>query len=161
MVIQLIAIDLLLIVGISVGFGALAPRIPRQWLLPRQPRLTRWESDSGYRKLRAPSLARRLPELGSVFGGRSKSALPGTSEAHLLDYLVEVRRAEIVHIVSALSWLPLLAFNPWWLTLAFASIVLIGNALFLIVLRFNRVRLIRLLNRLRNDPPAGASGGSR
>jgi hypothetical protein len=157
MVIQLIAIDLLIIIGISVIFGALAPRIPQRLLQPRRPKLTRWESDSGYRRLRAPVLARRLPELGTIFGGRSKSSLPGTSEEELLGYLVEVRRAEIVHIVSALSWLPLLAFNPWWLTLMFAAIVMTGNALFLIVLRFNQVRLIRLLNRLRNDPPEEAS----
>jgi hypothetical protein len=41
--------------------------------------------------------------------------------------------------------------------LMFAAIVMTGNALFLIVLRFNQVRLIRLLNRLRNDPPEEAS----
>ena len=59
----------------------------------------------------------------------------------------EVRRAEWVHWASCLTVLPLWFFNPWWLALAFTAVVLGANGLFILVLRHNRVRLLRILTR--------------
>ena len=44
-----------------------------------------------------------------------------------------------------LTWLPLLAFNPWWLSLAGAVIAVGVNIPFLIILRGNNVRLARMI----------------
>jgi CDP-diglyceride synthetase len=53
-----------------------------------------------------------------------------------------------VHWASVFSWVPLAFFNPWWLTLAFATIVIIGNAPFMVILRSNRIRLSHILTRI-------------
>ena len=145
----LIVIDVLIVAGISIVTGAIAPkwsdrRLEHDRFLLT---LTRAESTAGYRRIGVPALAQRLPELGAVFGGQSKSALLGTDPASLGTYLREVRRAEIVHWVSFFSWLPLVFFNPWWLTAAFAAIVLTGNGIYIAILRNNRIRLLRIIAR--------------
>ncbi|MDD2858409.1 MAG: hypothetical protein PHU75_06980 [Candidatus Nanopelagicales bacterium] len=149
--IGLIAIDVAVIVGLSIAIGAWAPHWPHAWLATDRFPLTlaRRERAHHYRRLRAGVLAARLPELGHVFGGGSKRTLPGTDAASLDAYLVEVRRAEWVHVLSCLTPLPLLVFNPWWLWLAFQVAVLAVNAAFLLVLRHNRVRLTQI-RRLRD-----------
>ena len=145
----LIAVDIALVAGGSIIVGAVAPRCPIGWFgRDRGPlRLTGLDTPRTYRTLGVTTLTRRLPELGSVFGGKSKAALPGTDRASIEEYLREVRRAEWVHWISSLTVFPLWWFNPWWLALAFTVVVVGGNALFMIVLRHNRIRLLRILNR--------------
>ena len=142
-VLWLIAINVVVIVVLSVLIGIWAPRWPLSWLdvdrFPLNP--LPFEKHHHYRKFRVHSLRARLPELGDLFGGASKSSLPGTDLASLDLYLIEVRRAEWVHILSCLTPLPLFIYNPWWLALVFSVVVLTVNALFLIVLRHNRLRL--------------------
>jgi hypothetical protein len=159
--IRLIVIDIAVVAGISILTGMLAPRLSDKRLLRDQflLRMWSWETPKRYRALRVPWFAARLPELGSAFGGESKSTIPGRDDAALHMYQRELRRAEIVHWVSFFSWVPLIFFNPWWLTLAFATIVVVGNALFLSVLRFNRARVGLLLSRRQDDPPGEASAG--
>jgi len=89
----------------------------------------------------------RLPELGGTFGGESKAQLPGTTHDHLVDYLREVRRAEWVHWLSIAGSFVLLLFNPWWLALAFVIVVTAGNLPFLLVLRNNRLRIRRIIDK--------------
>ena len=145
----LIAVDIALVAGGSIIVGAVAPRCPIGWFgRDRGPlRLTALDTPRTYRTLGVTTLTRRLPELGSVFGGKSKAALPGTDRASIEEYLREVRRAEWVHWISSLTVFPLWWFNPWWLALAFTVVVVGGNTLFMIVLRHNRIRLLRILNR--------------
>lgn len=144
-ILLLIAADIGVIAAVAFLAGLIAPRVPAAWLRRDALPLTRWDTLARYRAMGIPRLARRLPELGGALGGRSKATLPGTSDDALAGYLVEVRRAEWVHLVSALSWLPLAWFNPWWLTLAFAIAVIAINLPFLAILRHNRLRLTRLL----------------
>ena len=145
----LVAIDIVLVVLVSIGTGAVAPRCPDSWLtrdvFPLS--LWPWESAAFYRRLGIPRLARRLPELGATFGGESKSQLPGLSPSALDAYLREVRRAEWVHWVSVASPLVLFLFNPWWLALAFLLVVTAGNLPFIAVLRNNRLRIQRIIDR--------------
>lgn len=147
---RLILVDVLVVVGISLVIGFAAPRWPARWLSRDAGplRLNRWDRPSAYRRLHVSWLARVLPEGGEWMGGQSKARLPGRDAVSLRAYLVEVRRGEWVHWVSMLAWIPLAVFNPWWLTLAFAVVVVGGNAVFVTVLRFNRVRLTSLLHRL-------------
>jgi len=51
------------------------------------------------------------------------------------------------------TWLPLLAFNPWGMTLAGAVIAVVINLPFLIVLRGNNARLSRMLRNTTDHPP--------
>jgi hypothetical protein len=145
----LVVVDIVVVVAVSIGVGAWAPRWPPSWLqhdpfpLVRMP----WESVAFYRSLGVPRLARRLPELGSTFGGESKASLPGSRREDLTRYLQEVRRAEWVHWLSIASSLLLFLFNPWWLALAFVVAVTLGNLPFILVLRNNRFRIRRILDK--------------
>ena len=151
--VALILIDIVIVAGISIGVGALAPRVSARYLrsdpfpLAKMP----WESPAFFRSLRVAQLTRVLPELGATFGGESKSQLPGRTVDDLDHYLEELRRAEWVHWISIISWVPLTFFNPWWITLLFAVIVISGNTMFLLILRRNRHRLTALKRRLQND----------
>lgn len=147
--ILLVVIDILVVLTISIGVGALAPRWPDTWLDsdPVPLALGPWETPVFYRRLGIPRLARRLPELGDTFGGESKSQLPGSTREHLSAYLREVRRAEWVHWASVVGSLVLFTFNPWWLALAFVIVVTAGNLPFLLVLRNNRARITRIIDK--------------
>lgn len=147
---RLIIIDILAICVAAIVIGGSAPRWPARWLQrDRGPlRLTRWDTTGRYRAMGIGWWARVLPEGGSWMGGESKSALPGRDAASLRSYLVEVRRGEWVHFLMMFAWVPLLFFNPWWLTLLFAVVVVIINSLFLLVLRYNQLRLTALLARM-------------
>ena len=145
----LIGVDILVVVGLSILIGASAPRWPERWLQrDRGPlRLGPFDDVRVYRRWHVPSLARRLPEAGSAFGGDSKKSLPGVGGGDLVRYLTEVRRGEWVHWLSMLTVMPLALFNPAWLWLAFVCIVVAVNGVFIAVLRYNRVRLTAILLR--------------
>ncbi|MCX6423348.1 MAG: hypothetical protein NTV96_01965 [Actinobacteria bacterium] len=142
-----IAASAVVVIGLAICIGASAPRWPNTWLQRDVGplRFNRFETRTRYRRIGVTRLARTLPELGSVFGGQSKKALPGLTIEDLGAYLVEVRRAEWVHWLTMWVWLPLIFFNPWWLTLAFGSIVVAGNVIYIFILRFNRLRLTGIL----------------
>ena len=143
----LIVVDILVVMLLSVAIGAWAPRWPATWLhVDRIPlSLGSFETRAAYKRLGVSRLPALLPEAGAAFGGRSKKHLPGTTAADLRVYLVEVRRAEWVHWLSCLTWLPLFIFNPWWLALAFGVVVSVGNLTFILVLRYNRLRLLAIV----------------
>lgn len=146
-------IDIAIIAGLSILIGATAPRWPDRWFGSDSwvTRARGWETPGLYRQLGAARLARRLPEFGEVFGGRSKNEVPGRDQAALESYLGEVRRALWVHTLSMFTWLPLLAFNPWWMTLAGAVIAVVVNIPFLVILRGNNMRLSRMVAYLRQQ----------
>lgn len=144
-------IDIAVIVSLSVFVGATAPRWPARWLA-NDTWLTRprsWETPTFFHRLGVARWAVRLPEWGSLFGGRSKREGPGRDLASVEAYLVEVRRAIYVHSLSLLSWVPLVFFNPWWLSVAGAVIAVGINVPFLLILRGNNARLSRIVSALR------------
>jgi hypothetical protein len=144
-----IVIDIFIVVTLSVVIGAMAPRWSAGWLSrDRGPlRLTRLDTPRGYRRLGIHRFKDKLPELGSIFGGQSKGQLPGSEAEQLALYARELRRAEWVHWMSMLTWIPLAFFNPWWLTVAFAIAVIVGNAPFVLIVRYNRMRVLRIAGR--------------
>lgn len=144
-----IVIDIFIVVALSVLIGAMAPRWSDSWLDRDRGilRLSRLDTPRTYRRIGIHGIKDRLPELGSVFGGRSKGQLPGSEAEQLALYARELRRAEWVHWISMLTWIPLAIFNPWWLTLAFAIAVILGNAPFVLIVRYNRMRVLRIAGR--------------
>jgi len=148
-VVLLIVIDIFIVVGLSVLIGALAPRWSAVWLSRDRGmlRLTRLDTPGAYRRIGIHRIKDKLPELGSVFGGKSKGQLPGSEAEQLALYARELRRAEWVHWCSMLTWIPLAFFNPWWLTMPFAIVVIVGNATFVLIVRYNRIRVLRIAGR--------------
>ena len=144
----LVVIDIAVVMTVSIGIGAWAPRWPARWLSsdPVPLRQLPWESPAYFRRLQVRRWTRILPEMGGTFGGQSKDSLPGHDPEALATYLVEVRRAEWVHWASLASAVVLFAFSPWWLALPFLLVVTAGNVPFLIVLRNNRFRIQRIID---------------
>lgn len=143
-------IDFVILVVCAVLIGFIAPRCPDRWFARDVGplRLTRWDTVRAYRRAGIPWFARWLPEGGSWLGGESKSALYGIDADSLRSYLVEVRRGEWVHFISAFTFLIIVPFNPWQLILLWFCVVFVGNFVFFFVLRYNQVRLTSILARM-------------
>ena len=88
----------------------------------------------------------RVPELGGVFGdGFQKRSIDLGAREQLELFIRETRRAELAHWVMTAGWIITIAFNPLWaivFNLIFAHIV---NFPCLIIQRYNRARLIKVL----------------
>ncbi|MHB1165496.1 MAG: glycosyl-4,4'-diaponeurosporenoate acyltransferase CrtO family protein [Candidatus Nanopelagicales bacterium] len=145
----LLVVDISVIVTLSVIIGASAPRWPERWLRSDVGPLRRLPGETArlYRRIGVSTLIRRLPEMGTLFGGESKSALPGMSVPDLRRYLREDRRAEWVHWGSIAATLVIFAFNPWQLALVLWLLVAAGNLPFIAILRHNRLRILGILER--------------
>lgn len=108
----------------------------------------------------------RLPEAGAFFpGGTTKRSLggggPGRNPADLTQdlqrFLVETRRAELVHLVIWPFWLATALWLPAAAVLVNLAFATAFNLPCLLVQRFNRRRLLRLLKR----PAVQRGGGLR
>jgi glycosyl-4,4'-diaponeurosporenoate acyltransferase len=144
----------------SAVVGYTAHRLPSRQL-GRDGRLTRlraWERDGRlYERLAIRRWKDRLPEFGAVFpGGVSKRSLATRDTPALTRFAAETRRAEVVHWAIPLVT-PLFAlWNPAWLVAAMAAYALAANAPCLLIQRYNRGRLLRVLaRRARRSGPAG------
>ena len=110
--------------------------------------LLNFEKDaSWFRKyLKIDKWKDRVPELGGVFGdGFQKRSIDLGTREQLELFIRETRRAELAHWVMTAGWIITIAFNPLWaivFNLVFAHIV---NFPCLIIQRYNRARLIKVL----------------
>ncbi len=142
----------ILIVGAgAILIGATAPRWPLRWLDRDRGPLRPWPGDSParYDRLGARRFKRFFPELGAVFGGVSKDIPPDLADpASIRLYNCEVRRAEWVHWLSTLTWLPLPFFQIPVLALAFLVVTVLVNGMAIVILRYNRLRLYAVLDAL-------------
>jgi len=90
----------------------------------------------------------KLPELGGFFKeGFQKRSVANGEIAQLEQFIKETRRAEIAHWLMTAGWIVTTLFNPLWaiiFNIIFAHIV---NFPCLIIQRYNRVRLINVLNK--------------
>ena len=90
----------------------------------------------------------RLPEAGALFrGGVSKRHLPGRDPAALSRLVVETRRAEWVHRTLLAAGPLFLLWNPPPLAAAMLAYGVAANLPCLVVQRYNRARLLRVLGR--------------
>jgi len=88
----------------------------------------------------------KLPDAASWFrGGFAKANLREASPEFLQRFLRETWRGEIVHWLALLA-LPLFCvWNPWWAVLVNAAYAATANLPCILVQRYNRARLHRLL----------------
>ena len=89
----------------------------------------------------------RLPEAGALFGGASKRRIGSLTPDGLVRFGAETRRAEYVHWAVPAA-LPVMAlWNPPWLLAAMGVYAVAANGPCLVVQRYNRARVERLLAR--------------
>ena len=125
-----------------------APAGPRCAATPADASLALGERWTHLRVVGIRRWKHRLPEAGALFrGGVTKRSLPGSSDDGLWAFVAETRRAELVHwAIPAI--VPLFAlWNPPWLFAAMVGYAPMANVPCLLVQRYNRARLLRLLER--------------
>lgn len=146
-----VAIDAAVWATWSTVVGYSAHRLPLHRLARDGPltRLRPWErSGRAYERVGIRRWKAWLPEFGAVFrGGVSKRALPSRSTPDLARFAAETLRAELVHwAIPAIT--PLFAlWNPPWLLAVMAGYALVANVPCLLVQRYNRGRLLRVMDR--------------
>ena len=138
------------VAGLSVGFAH--HRLPTT-RLRKDGSLTRirgWERDGGWYQctFRIRTWKDLLPDAGAFFrGGLSKRSLPSPDCGGLERFAVETRRAERVHwcllSLGPVFWL----WNPPALAMVMTAYAVIANVPFIMVQRFNRARVLRILRR--------------
>lgn len=131
----------------QVGAGYLAHRVSDGWLNANAVLPVSEREIALYEYLHVRDWKERLPEAGGVFGGLDKRRLPGTSTSSLALYAREACRAELAHWL-ALVPLPLfIAWNPPALAFGMVVYAIAVNAPCIVALRYNRGRIVRLLER--------------
>jgi glycosyl-4,4'-diaponeurosporenoate acyltransferase len=89
-----------------------------------------------------------LPEGGSFFkGGFAKRSVAGGDVDVMQRFVAETRRAEYAHWVMMLGGLLFVPWNPWWADVFNVLLGIAINAPCLLVQRYNRLRLTRVLTR--------------
>jgi glycosyl-4,4'-diaponeurosporenoate acyltransferase len=90
----------------------------------------------------------RLPDAAGWFtGGFSKRSLAAAEPDYLRRFIRETRRGELCHW-GALAFVPIFfLWNPWWADLVCLSYAVAANLPCIIVQRYNRLRLQKLLAR--------------
>ena len=91
-----------------------------------------------------------LPEAGDLFdGGFSKAHLGGRDVAHLERFVAETRRAEVTHWALMACGPLFLLWTPPWIGAVMIAFGVVANLPCLLAQRYNRARLLRLVDRRR------------
>lgn len=143
------------VIGVISGYGLHRVAVTRfdhdTWLT----RLRPFEDDGAWyqRHLRIRAWKDRLPEKGDLFrGGFSKRHLPGRSSEQLRRFVAETRRAETVHWVNLGSGPLFLLWCPPLLGAVMVVFGVVAHLPFVLVQRYNRGRLERVLRRREHRP---------
>ena len=137
---------------IQLGLAWVMTRIPAAQFNPRSAlaRLWDWErSGRGYEKFFAIKCWKdRLPDAASWFkGGFPKADLRMHTQEFLERFLRETWRGELTHWLALLT-LPVFALcNPGWGVAVNAAYAVVANVPCILVQRYNRSRLLRVLDR--------------
>ncbi|UDY36052.1 glycosyl-4,4'-diaponeurosporenoate acyltransferase CrtO family protein [Dermatobacter hominis] len=147
------------VIGVVTGFvGNRLPerRIDHDTWLTRPRRIER-DGRLYQRTLRINRWKDTLPEGGAIFaGGTSKRHLGGSSDADLLRFAAETRRAELVHWANLAAGPLFLIWCPLRLGVAMVAFGVVAHSPFICIQRSNRLRIGRIL-RCRADRPGRAA----
>jgi glycosyl-4,4'-diaponeurosporenoate acyltransferase len=144
-----VIIDIAVIATWSALVGYVFHRMPARWFghdnALTKPR--RWERDGRVWDdvLRVRRWKDRVPDAGGLFAGGMRKRDVTHDPEQLARLVVETRRAELVHLaVLAISPVFLL-WNPLWLAAVMVTYNIVANVPFMVIQRYNRPRLVRLL----------------
>lgn len=137
---------------IQLGLAWGITRLPDRWFEP--PGLMRWEAGGrayerwlGIKRWKAP-----LPDGANWFeGGFAKAKLASRQPAYLRRFLRETWRGEICHWLAIACAPTFFLWNPWWGDLVIVAYAITANLPCILVQRYNRARLTRLLRARAKD----------
>lgn len=135
---------------LHLAISMAAQRIPVSWFARnhRWFKSFSWEQEGQIwqRLFRVKKWKGHIPD-GTLFirNGYNKSRLHGRNQASLYDFLLESRRAEWVHWVTIPPSFLFFLWNPLWAAWLNVAYAVLFNVPLVIVQRFNRPRLERLL----------------
>jgi glycosyl-4,4'-diaponeurosporenoate acyltransferase len=143
----------------SVLMGFIAHRLPLKFL-EKDTFFTKqlpWaEKKQWYEKvLKIKKWKDILPEGGDFFpGGFRKNSLGGRNYLMMHRFVMETRRAEYVHLIIWLFWLITIIWTPPWAVVINFIFATGFNLPCLLVQRYNRLRLLNVLNKYsqKQDP---------
>ncbi len=136
--------------GWSPLAGYLAHRRPAErfghdtWLT----RLRAWErAGARYERLGIRRWKDRLPEAGALFAGGFAKRSATRRGDQLERFVAETRRAEWTHWTIMAAAPVTFLWNWWWVDLVMVAYALGANLPCLLVQRYNRARILRILER--------------
>lgn len=139
-----IALNALGLPALQLGWALAFTKMPAAWFDPPPPGKDR---SAAYERLLAIKRWKdRLPDGASWFeGGFAKAELRRRDPRHLREFLRETWRGELCHW-NVLAFIPLFfLWNPWWGDLVIGVYALAANLPCILVQRYNRQRLQRVL----------------
>ena len=155
-----VVLDVVAWAAISTLTGYVAHRMPPSRFAADGffTRLRPFESDGRWyeRRVGIKRWKSRLPEAGALFrNGFSKRSLRSDSVDQLERFVVETRRAETTHWVLLAAGPLFVPWNPWGLALVMVAYGVVANVPCLVVQRYNRARLRRVIELARDRPVLG------
>jgi glycosyl-4,4'-diaponeurosporenoate acyltransferase len=146
-----VVIDAVVWVALGVGVGGYQARRTPEQLVRTGPFTAMSPREYGggwYRRvLRVDAWKDRLPDAGTWFGGLSKRSLPATADGGWRRFAAECLRAERTHL-AMFAALPFFAlWNPPAIFVGNVIYAIVANLPCLIVARFNRARIMKLVVR--------------
>lgn len=155
-----VVVDIVAWAVLSTAAGYLAHRAPvarfaSDGILTR---LRPFERDGRWyeRRLAIKRWKGHLPEAGDLFrDGFSKRSLRSDSVDQLERFVVETRRAEVTHWILLAAGPLFVLWNPWGLALVMVVYGVVANLPCLVVQRYNRARLLRVVELARGRSGRG------
>jgi len=152
---------------LQLGLSWAFTKLPGAWFRPG--RLGRWEGEGRVyeRTLGIRRWKDRLPDAGGWWGGGfAKRALRDADPVYVERFVRETWRGELCHW-CALACAPVFfLWNPWWADVIMVGYGVAANLPCILVQRYNRARLQRLLttfktSRGRSENRSSRTGPSR
>ena len=150
----IIFLDIFVWLVIHLGVSYLCSLIPISYFENdiRWYRTRSWEKDGMFyqRPLRIKSWRKVIPDGGAMFKrGFPKKNLENKNTGYLKTFLYETKRAELTHLLAILPAPLFFLWNIWWVGLIMIAYALIANLPCIMLQRFNRARISRVLKTIR------------
>ncbi len=134
---------------IQLGLAWVFTRMPVEWFNPGN--TFAWERGGRFYEVvfRIKEWKDRLPDAARWFGGGfAKGTLAGKQGHYLQRFIRETWRGELCHWAAIACAPVFFLWNPWWGDWIIVAYALAANLPCILVQRYNRQRLRRLLARL-------------
>jgi glycosyl-4,4'-diaponeurosporenoate acyltransferase len=132
--------------SIQMGLAWAFTRMPVAWFNPGE--AGAWERGGRFyeRVFHIKVWKDRLPDASRWFGGGfAKGALIHTHRDYLHRFLRETWRGELCHWLAMICAPVFFLWNPWWGDMIIVAYAILANLPCILVQRYNRARLERLL----------------